>query len=770
MNNSVGRATSRRRTTRKSGLQSFVLSLQLILLGFMGIGIGAAGAIFYSVSGINVELTVRTTKEDTKIISSDGVVLATLFQEEHRERVPIEQIPQNLRNATVAIEDSRFYKHAGVDIRGISRALYENTRYHKLMQGGSTITQQLARNVYLTKRKTLTRKLQEAALAIRIESQYPKDHILEVYLNQVYYGSGAYGVQTASHIYFGKDVNKLDLAECAMLAGMPKRPSYYSPFVDKQAARSRRNTVLQRMADLGYITQTTADEAKNGPIRLTSKKPIRRLYRAGYFIDYVVKQLVDNYGEDLIMGGGLRVYTTLNWEMQQAAQEDVANGVKEAQKSGKNVGQAALIAIEPGTGHIKAMVGGTSYATSQFNRVTQGYGRQPGSSFKAFVYTAAIDRGVVEPDSQILDSPVSYPNGTGGYWSPSNYDNKWHGWVTVRQAISRSINIPAIKVAHKVGVPEIIKYAHMMGIKSELEPYLPLAIGGIKGVHPIEMAAAYAVFASGGIYAEPMAITKVTDTEGGVIEENEPVAHRVLSESTAEIMDQMLRGVVTDSYGTGKRVRDVPEARGKTGTTNRDIDAWFLGYVPNKICTAVWAGNDDHTPMRNAFGSTVCIPIWKPFTLTALKIYSKEEPEPRKRSMAVVHDDQKDKPQEATNTDTSAAPASTDQVVTVTVCTESQFLSTRWCPETYRETFTAGAAPDRVCSIHGPPNRTSPSPAPAKPEEDHTQTTTPTVEPIRLAVCADTGKIATRYCPRRVVKTFTMANTPSEVCDVHQRM
>jgi penicillin-binding protein 1A len=401
MDRTVGRGTPRRRSARQSRLFVIVLSLQLAVLGVMGMGIGAIGAIFYSVSGIDIELSVKTTKEDTKIYSSDGIELASLFQEEHRERVPLDRIPENLKNATVAIEDSRFYKHAGVDIRGISRALYQNLRHHTMVQGGSTITQQLARNVYLTKRKTLTRKLQEAALAVRIESQYSKDHILEVYLNQVYYGSGAYGVQTASRIYFGKDVQKLDLAQAAILAGLPRRPSYYSPFVNIDEAAKRRNTVLQRMAELGYITRETAKEAQDEPIRLASKRPIQRRYRAGYFIDYVVGQLIDRYGEDLVTGGGLRIYTTVNWRMQQKAEQALAEGI--GKYKSKNVGQGTLVAIEPGTGHIKAMVGGTSYAETQFNRATQAY-RQPGSAFKAFVYTAAIDRGVIDLDSKVLDT------------------------------------------------------------------------------------------------------------------------------------------------------------------------------------------------------------------------------------------------------------------------------------------------------------------------------------------------------------------------------
>jgi membrane peptidoglycan carboxypeptidase len=350
----------------------------------------------------------------------------------------------------------------------------------------------------------------------------------------------------------------------------------------------------------------------------------------------------------------------------------------------------------------------------------------------------------------------------------------------VRTAVAQSINIPAIKVAEDVGIKEVIKYAYMMGVKTEIEPYLPAAIGGIKGLRPIEMAAAYAVFASGGIYAEPMAVLKITDSEGGVIEQNHPVARRVLNRRTAEKMDELFRGVVTS--GTGKMVASVPESRGKTGTTNKDIDVWFIGYIPNKISTAVWAGNDDNTPMNRVFGGLVCAPIWREFTAEALKIYREEHAKLEKndsRRPRQVAAEEEGEQHESERRERSTETEDANEVVTVNVCVESQLLATRWCPSTSQETFTAGAAPNQPCNIHGPPEAPAvtqpparerlPERAPERPTERVEERRQPSVEPVRLTVCSDTGKIATRQCPRTVTRTFTIGNAPTEVCDAHQR-
>jgi len=562
-------------------------------------------------SNIDIHNIQRETEEKTKIFSSDGVLLGEVF-EENREFVPIDQVPQHLKDAIVAIEDKSFYKHSGINLRGIFRALYENFREGRMAQGGSTITQQLARNIWLTRKKTLARKLQEAILALQIERNYTKEQILELYLNEVYLGSGAYGVKTASEIYFGKSVKDLTLAECALLAGLPQRPSDYSPYEDLDLARRRRNVVLSVMAQQGYITRKEAEKAQAEPLRLAGKKPIgSSRYKAPYFVTYVLKLLSDRYGADLVYKGGLRVYTTLNYRMQQAAEQAVRSGV--ASNRNKKVGQGALLCIDPRTGYIRAMVGGTSFRDSQFNRCTQAR-RGPGSAFKPIVYTAALDNGHT-PDERIHDAPVSYPGGSKP-WRPQNYDHRYHGWVTMRQAIAQSINIPAIRTMEAVGIQEVIDYAHLLGIRQELEPNLSLAIG-TASVTMLEMATVYGVFANGGKRVEPMAIRRITDRNGGVIEENVPEVREVISEQTAKAMDSMLRDVV--ERGTGRMVRDVPQARAKTGTTQDHRDAWFIGYTP-ELVTAVWVGNDDYTPMKRVWGGNVCAPIWKEFMLKALSL------------------------------------------------------------------------------------------------------------------------------------------------------
>ncbi|MCC6446627.1 MAG: penicillin-binding protein 1A [Armatimonadetes bacterium] len=581
------------------------------LFAFFGAAIlvGVIGGTYYSLSrmlpaNIDINSVQKETEEKTKIYSADGVLLAEVF-EENREFIPIEQIPRQLQNAVVAIEDKYFYKHSGINLRSIGRALYENLRENRISQGGSTITQQLARNIWLSPRKTFSRKIQEAMLAVQVERNYTKEQILELYLNEVYLGSGAYGVKTAAEVYFGKDVKKLTLAEFALLAGLPQRPSSYSPYEDKELARKRRNTVLRAMAHQGYITAEEAQKAQEEPIRLAGKKPIGSTrYKAPYFVTYVLKQMIDKYGADLVYKGGLRIYTTLNYRMQQIAESAVQSGV--ASSRSMKVGQGALLCMEPQTGKIRAMVGGTDFRKSQFNRTTQAR-RQPGSSFKPIVYTAALDKGH-SPDERINDSPVSYPSGS-KVWRPKNYDHRYHGHVTMRTAVAQSINIPAIRMMEEVGIQEVINYAQVLGIRQELEPNLSLAIG-TASVTMMEMVTVYGVFANPGNRVEPMAVAKITDRKGNLIEEFTLQVRQVISEETARQMDSLLRGVV--ERGTGRMVRDVPRARAKTGTTQDHRDAWFIGYTP-ELVTAVWVGNDDYSPMGRVWGGNVCAPIWEAF-------------------------------------------------------------------------------------------------------------------------------------------------------------
>ncbi len=722
---------------RHSKLRKLVLWLQAAVCLAFAVGIGGIVGVFISVSRDLPKVTGYSPPEATKIMSSDGVVLAT-FGEQNREFVSLKQIPDNLEKATVAIEDRRFFEHSGVDFRGVARAIFVNIAGGHMAQGGSTITQQLARNVYLTPKKALSRKAREAVLAVMIERNYTKQRILELYLNQVYYGSSAFGVQAASKIYFGKDVKDLTLAECAMLAGLPQRPTYNSPHESLKDAVDRRDVVLNTMESLQMITPEEADAAKAEVPRIVKLKPARFRSKAPYFTQYVKNYLHDklDYNDDLIYRGGLIVHTSMNYQMQMAAEKALVKGITQARKSRQIdsvQGNGALISIEANTGYIRAMVGGIDFESKtggQFNRAVQAY-RQPGSSFKIFVYCAAAEKLGWDENHIIEGGTFTYSVPGQPVWKPRNYDNKVHGSMSMRQAVARSVNIHAIRTALAAGLPSVIDYAHAMGITSEIEAYPSLAIGGVKGIHPIEMAAAYNVLASNGHYVEPTPVIKVTDSHGQLLDQIQPDPKPVLSERTVKVVDQCLRDVVVGRGGTGYAVQSIPEARGKTGTTNGDVDAWFIGYVPDKMVTAVWAGNDNHTSMRNVWGGNVCAPVWKEYMQGALKVYAKYKPnettlkpkpevvktEPVKptsvddnwRNKKTEEDSDNSQYTESNKDDTEDRETTEDSAtgtVRVKVCDESRHLATRWCPSWHVVSFVKGDEPTTNCSIHGPRGRT----------------------------------------------------------------
>jgi len=740
----------------------------MILLGIsasVGVGLG----LFVNLSRVLPTVENIEPKEATIIYSGDGVVLARIFRED-RTNVPLKDIPKHLRNATVAVEDKRFYSHSGIDVRGTTRAVWTNIRGGRMTQGGSTITQQLARNVYLSQRKTLQRKLQEAVLAILIERNFKKDKILELYLNQVYYGSGAFGVEAASKVYFARDVNRLSLAQCAMIAGMPQRPSGYSPHEDIEAAKGRRDFVLKEMAAQGYITPQEMEEAQSEPMRVVQRSRGRNSYKAAHFVDYVTKQLRERFGDDVLFSGGLRVYTTLNYKMQEKAEEALRNGVKRYSQSHK-VTEGCFVCLEAETGYVRAMVGSVDPA-SQLNRCTQAR-RQPGSAFKVFVYTAALNAGW-KPNDTVRDAPVSYSGAAGKAWTPQNYDGRWHGTVTLKRAVAQSINIPAIKVAEKVGVQKVIDMARAMGVKADLEPYLSLAIGGIGGLPPIEMASAYCTFANDGIYVEPCSIVRINNSRGEPIADYVPEGRRVVSERVNSMMDEMLRAVVTSRGGTGHRAAAIREARGKTGTTNDDRDAWFIGYVPHKLVAACWVGNDNYAPMRHAYGGVVCAPIWRDFMETSIPVYNemrrkqdraavREYEEARRRSRR-RDEPRKEAPRPEARTDVETTDG---DVVTMNICAESGAVAGQYCPSTRTETFVRGTEPTIRCGIHTSgqestqPRETTPKPAPKPLPADVTLVT--------VTVCPESGLLPTTACPRTVRRRIPADDVPTQTCGLHTR-
>ncbi len=585
----------------------------VIVVGVMTLGV-AAGFI---TANLNTKPDIANDirpPASSQIYDINGNEIANVHADENRMPVKINQVPKNLQNAFVAVEDNRFYEHIGIDPRGIARALYANIRGREVSEGGSTITQQLAKNAYLTQDRTIARKVQEIFLALQLERQYTKQEILEMYLNQIYFGQGAYGVQAAAQTYFGKDVSDLTLNECAMLAGIPKSPNYYSPSNNMQAATERKATVLDQMVKYGYITNSQATKAKNEKLEIV--KPVKKAdtTEASYFIDYVTQTLIDKYGADAVYKEGLKIYTTIDMDMQRAA-EAALKQLPTYTKDGNGIvqPQGALVAIDPHNGYVKAMVGGRG--TDQFNRATMAV-RQPGSAFKPFVFAAALENKFT-PNTVINDSPIDI-NG----WKPQNYERTFSGKVSLREVARRSLNVPTVKIAQKLGIDKPIYYAQEMGISTfvlegpQNDRNLSTALGGLtKGVTPLEMVSAYGTFVNKGVHVDPVVIVKVLDRNGKVLEQASPKQRSVISEASASELTSMLQDVV--EHGTGTAARLDRPAAGKTGTTSDYHDAWFIGYTPDLVA-GVWMGNDNNTPMHGVTGGTIPAKIWKAFMQKAV--------------------------------------------------------------------------------------------------------------------------------------------------------
>lgn len=607
--------TSRqKRPAKKSGstAKRIILGFGLVILVMLtGIGCGFLTASMNTKPDLANDILPPASSQ---IYDINGNEIANVHAAENRRPVKIEQVPKDLQNAFVAVEDNRFYEHSGVDPRGIMRALYANIRGRGVSEGGSTITQQLAKNAYLTQDRTITRKIQEVFLALQLERQYTKQEILEMYLNQIYFGQGAYGVQAAAQTYFGKDVDKLTLNECAMLAGIPKSPNYYSPANNMQAAQARKAVVLDQMAKYGYIANSQAQKTKQEQLTLVKPVAKEKDNTAAYFIDYVTQTLIDKYGADAVYKEGLKIYTTLDRDMQKAAEAAVkklptyrtdGNGVQQP--------QAAIVAIDPHNGYIKAMVGGRG--TDQFNRATMAV-RQPGSAFKPFVFAAALEEHFT-PNTVINDAPIDI-----GGWRPQNDSGSFSGKVTMREVAQHSINVPTVKIAQKIGIDKPIYYAQAMGISTfvldgaQNDKQLATALGGMtKGVTPLEITSAYGTFANKGVHVEPVVIVKVLDRNGKVLEQSEPKQNSVISANSAAELTDMLQTVIKN--GTGRKADIGRPAAGKTGTTSNYHDAWFVGYTPDLVA-GVWMGNDDNTPMHGVMGGQLPAEIWKAFMQKAL--------------------------------------------------------------------------------------------------------------------------------------------------------
>ena len=595
------------------------LLILFFLIGAIVLGVAAGGivALTHDLPQI-ISLESFNPSAVTRIYSSDKEILAELFVEK-RDLVFLKDIPFFLKKAIVTTEDRNFYRHSGIDIKGILRAAAKDILAREFVEGASTITQQLAKTLFLTPKKTLVRKIKEAVLAFQLERRYTKDEILQMYLNQVYFGSGAYGVESAARIFFAKSVKDLSLSECALIAAMPKAPSRYSPLTNKDLALKRRNIVLKQMEDTGIITASDFNEAVKQELDLGKQK--KQQAGTGYFVEYVKNFLEETIGSSRFYKDGLTVHTTLSLKLQNAANNAVANGMNALETRMKKNGikepypQGALIALDVSTGGILAMTGGRDFDKSPFNRAVSAK-RQPGSAFKPFVYAYAVNQGFTQ-NSMILDAPVVFKGAENKKdWMPENFSRKYMGEITLRKALTASKNIPAVRLMEMLGSDPVARFARKLGIETRLSADLSLALGTSETTL-IDLTSAYAVFPNMGEKIIPFGVTEVLDRSGRVLWKVKPGKNIVMSRTAAAIITDMLSGVIKEGTGIKARVVDHPVA-GKTGTTNQYKDALFVGFSP-AIAAGVWVGRDEYKTLGNLeTGARSALPIWIEFMTKAL--------------------------------------------------------------------------------------------------------------------------------------------------------
>jgi 1A family penicillin-binding protein len=602
--------TSRPRTAHVKAL--------LLAMVKLGVALALISITLFAMLFVFLPLPEPAVPEATRVYDINGKTVSSLFVE-NRVVVPFDEIPESLKQAVVAIEDKRFYSHKGIDFRSLGRALVTNIKAGEVVEGGSTITQQLSWNLFLTHERTLKRKALEAIYALKLEMRYSKEEILEMYLNVIYLGHGTYGCETASKLYFGKPAKDITLAESAMLAGIIRGPEIYSPYHNMELAEQKKALVLDLMAEQGSIDTALAEKAKKEPIKLAGM-PKRS---AAYFIDFIIAQLRDLKPDvaSQIYRGGYEIFTTLDLDMQLAAEKAFARYLPEGTKDSKGITQpqGALVAVEPGTGYVKALVGGRDWNETQLNRAYQ-VRRQPGSAFKIFLYAAVLDLGHPVNETKMCE-PVEFPGKSQG----DRYKPRDFGWppyhyapLDIRQAVAISDNVVATRWASEIGPSKIIEYARKLGVKSPLQANIPLALGASE-VTPLEMAAAGAALSAQGLYAEPVAILKLVDSEGNVLFENKTRAKQVLDSGTAYMLTSVLRSVIGPG-GTGSGLQGFlgnRPAAGKTGTSDDQLEAWFVGYTKELSC-AVYVGWDDRDKSLSGTGGAVAGPVWASFMGNAL--------------------------------------------------------------------------------------------------------------------------------------------------------
>jgi penicillin-binding protein 1A len=715
---------------KSKNAKKVVLYVALILL-FIFAG-SAMGAVIYTATRLPAWDPQQLSGANTTLLYDDqGQVVARLHAEENRTEVKLDKVPRDLVNAFVATEDKDFYRHHGINVKGIARATLYNIQSRDLTgQGASTITQQLARNAFLSFDKRWERKLKEIIIAFKLESAYSKDEILSMYLNKINFGAGAYGVQAAANTYFGKDVSQLSLAESALLAGLPQSPNAYNPFQYYDRAKARQKIVLNNMVNCGYIDAAEAQAASEA--ELVFKKANNENTRYGYYIDAVIDEAIDilaskKLGSDpsnTVYRGGLRIYTAMDADVQQYAEELYANKANFPQETkGGNIVQSAMAVIDHRSGEVKTVIGGRSYERKRgFNRATSAH-RQPGSSIKPItVYAPALENGYM-PYHILNDSPVSFKIGN-TVWTPKNYDGKYRGLISMRTAVQWSVNIYAVKMLDQVGIRKSFDFGRSLGLPLVDSPgtndlsLAPLSLGGLtRGVTPLQMAGAFASFGNEGVYCKPHFITKIVDSQGLEIYHYKPQDKRVMSEETAWIMGDMLQTVCNEGTGTRGRVPGIPTG-GKTGTTEKHNDSWFCGYTP-AFAAAVWMGYDSEHAMSGEWGGNY-----------PARLFS--------AVLQKAHQDYK-----------VAPPKMPAGVSKITVCSVSGKRPSSKCPEQ--------VIVSDYCSKQFIPEETC--------DQLHEI----------IYICPESGKLAGKYCPNpQPLYPFSpdsddenRPEVPTEKCDIH---
>ena len=596
--------------------------ITLLLLMVFGISCGALAGAFFGLTHDLPQIQALKSyvpSAITRIHSADGVILSELFMEKRRP-VSLDDIPHFLKAGLVATEDRNFYRHSGIDLKGILRALIRDIQARQFIEGASTITQQLAKTLFLTSSKTLTRKIKEAILAFQIERRYTKNEILALYLNQIYLGSGAYGVESAARIFFDKPVKYLNLPECALVATMPKAPSRFSPLMNRELAEKRRNIVLKQMLATGIVQEDEYQNALKTPVATAGNK--NATSESPAFVEYAKKELEKHLGPHQLYKGGLNIYSTLSDEMQSAAENAVQKGLADLESRMKRQGvpvsslQAALIALQVDSGAILAMVGGKNYYESSYNRATMAK-RQPGSAFKPIIYALAVENGFSQ-NQMLLDAPVAFKNSPSKEpWQPQNFSKTYSGEITFRKALAKSKNIPAVRLIQMLGPSAVVQFAHTMGISSGLSPELSLALGTAE-VSLLNLTRTYSVFPNKGRTVKPFSIMAVDDSTGRTIWHPKAEKKIVMSEAGAAIITDMLVAVVQEGTGRKAQVLHRPVA-GKTGTTDDFRDALFIGFSP-EITVGVWVGQDGSESLgKGETGAKAALPIWTAFMSAVLK-------------------------------------------------------------------------------------------------------------------------------------------------------